>query len=103
MRPIRYQCEITKELDRLSKIGEYDPNSSYKLFCHYILIEDSDILHIRVPGGTVGNIYLKDGKICKIKIYTSYIIRTYEDNVEEIINNKFKGTEFDVESIKRGR
>ena len=79
-----YFSDLTKELDKMAKFEE---NS---LFKHYILADDYCIkekcLAIRVPGGTVGGIWInQDSVITKIWIDTDYVVKTYPENVEEII------------------
>lgn len=76
-------CELTKELDKLSGINE---ESRIK---HYVLADDycksQGCLPIRIPGGTVGGIYFKDDVITEIVIDTDYVIKTYPENVNELI------------------
>lgn len=87
-----YTCELTKELDVLAKLPE---KHFYDAFCHYILADDyckkNKCLAIRVPGGTVGGIWIDENNIItKIVIDTDYVIKTYPDNINELIN-KFAG------------
>ena len=52
---------------------------------------------IRIPGDTVGGIELDDNNVIKeIKVNTNYVVDTYPDNVEEIINNEFVGFKVEV-------
>lgn len=100
MRWIEYRCDITDKLDELSKLGKYGENADEfaSWIRHYILLEiNRDWLSIRVPGGTVGGLHIKDNKIEKIKIDTDYVVKTYDKNVNTIINDLFVGTEFDVD------
>ena len=88
-----YFSDLTKELDDLAKFKE---NS---LFKHYILADDycikENCLAIRVPGGTVGGIWFnQDNVITKIQIDTNYVVKTYPENVEEIIQ-KYVGATID--------
>jgi len=67
----------------------------YNMFNHYILADEwckkEKCFAIRVPGGTVGGIYFNDDDvITKIVIYTEYIVKTYPNNVNELIQ-KFVG------------
>jgi hypothetical protein len=87
-----YRCELTRELDILAKLSEQD---SYELFYHYIVSDNwckkENILAIRVPGGTVGSIYINDNNvITKIVVDTEYVVKTYPNNVNELIQ-KFVG------------
>lgn len=87
-----YRCALTKELDSLSKISK---NDYYDLFYHYILADDLCIkdrcLNIRVPGGTIGGIWIDENNvITDIKIDTDYVVKTYPSNVNEIMQ-KFIG------------
>ena len=82
-------CDLTKELDEVAGILE---NQHYHLFHHYILADDYcesiKCLAIRVPGGTVGGIWVDDNNvITKIFIDTNYVIKTYPDNINELLQN----------------
>lgn len=82
-----YRCEITTELDSLSKLTESD---HYDFFHHYILADDYcksvKCLAIRVPGGTVGGIWIDENNmITKIFVDTEYVIKAYPNNVNELI------------------
>ena len=83
--------EITKFLDMYAETN--------RMFSHYIVYEKpmfEDIILIRVPGGTVGNIFIdKDNVITKIKIDTKYCVEYTDDNIEDIINDKFVGKVYD--------
>jgi len=81
-------CELTKELDKILNLNDF--------FRHYILIDDyyKDIkfLPIRVPGKTVGNIWIDDNNvITKIIFETNCIINLYPENINELVKN-FIGT-----------
>lgn len=87
-----YRCELTRELDSLAQLIDKD---SYELFYHYIVADNwckkENILAIRVPGGTVGGIYIDDDNvITKIIIDTDYVVKTYPSDVNELIQ-KFVG------------
>nr|DAD59694.1 MAG TPA: hypothetical protein [Bacteriophage sp.] len=93
-----YFCKITDRLDQLA--GLKITNDGY-CWRHYILYDDYDkknnIMAIRIPGGTVGGIELDDNNVIKeIKVNTNYVVDTYPDNVEEIINNEFVGFKVEV-------
>lgn len=82
-----YVCELTKELDELAGLDEFE---YYELHHHYLLVgrwhTKEKYMAIRVPGGTVGLIeYDDDFKITKLKVDTDYVVKTYPKNVNEII------------------
>ena len=88
-----YVCALTKELDSLAKLTDKE---FYDLFYHYILADDyckkEKCLAVRVPGGTVGGIWIDDDNvITKIVIDIDYVVKTYPSNVNELIQ-KFIGT-----------
>lgn len=78
-----WTCEITWFLDQVAGLDE-------KL--HYIVIndlilfndEDPATYYIRVPGGTVGSIWLDDDyNIRRIFIDTEYVIESYPEDINE--------------------
>ena len=84
-------------------IDEYD-------YGHYILATESDMEHrllcIRIPGGTVGNIFLDktENIITKIKIDTDYVVDSYPENVQEYVQ-KYVGEKIEISDeslISRG-
>ena len=82
-----YICTLTKELDSLAKLTE---EKYYDIFHHYIMADNLDIkdrcLAIRVPGGTVGAIWIDENNTIKdIMIDTNYVVKTYPDNINESI------------------
>ena len=84
-----YICELTDKLDSLSGL---DKLKHYDIFYHYILADDycKNImcLAIRVPGGTVGGIEFDENNIItNIVIDTDYVVKTYPDNIKEIIKD----------------
>ncbi len=88
-----YFCKITDRLDQLA--GLKITNDGY-CWRHYVLYDDYDkknnIMAIRIPGGTIGSVELdENNKVKEIKVNTNYIVNTYPDNVEEIINDEFVG------------
>lgn len=88
----QFRCALTKELDDLSNISK---GYYYDVFHHYILAEEwntkEKCFAIRVPGGTVGSIWIDDNNvIIKIVVDTDYVIKNYPDNVNELIQ-KFIG------------
>lgn len=91
----QYYCKFTEELDRCAgfDIGEY---SYYR---HYLLdYRDRDRFNnypIRVPGDTVGGIWVDDHNvIIAIKVDTEYVVKTYSDElgaiIEKYIGKKIK-------------
>ena len=95
MNLIKFKCDITNELDKLAHL-DTKKNSLYR---HYILLENNNILPIRIPGGTVGDLYIRDNKVEKIIIDTNYVVKTYNNNVNELINSKFIGTDFNINEL----
>lgn len=88
-----YRCDLTLELDKLSEISEFE---SYDLFYHYIVADkiakSQKCLAIRVPGGTVGGIYIDDNNIITdIDIDTNYVVKSYPEDINKIIKEKFVG------------
>ena len=82
-------CELTKQLDDLAKLSE---QIYYESFYHYIVTDDycknEKCLAIRVPGGTVGGLWFDDNNvITKIVIDTNYVVKTYPDNVNDLIKD----------------
>lgn len=93
-----YFCKITDRLDQLARLKINNDGYCWR---HYILYDDyhkkNNIMAIRIPGGTVGGIELDDNNVIKeIKVNTNYVVDTYPDNVEEIINNEFVGFKVEV-------
>ena len=87
-----YTCELTKELDSLANLTDKE---FYDIFYHYILADEyckkEKCLAIRVPGGTVGGIWIDDNNvITKIVIDTDYVVKTYPSDINEIMQ-KFVG------------
>lgn len=87
-----YISDLTKELDRISGISKLD---YYDIFYHYILADalckQEKCLAIRVPGGSLGGICFDDNDvITKIEVDTNYVVKTYPNNVNELIQ-KFIG------------
>lgn len=88
---------MTKELDKVSGISG---NQRYRFFHHYILVEKWCIKEkcfaIRVPGGTVGEIWIdKNNMITKIVIDTNYVVKTYLDDVNDLME-KYIGEKVEV-------
>ena len=92
-----FRCDLTRRLDELSQINQ---SPCYNLYHHYIVIDkialEEKILVIRVPGGTVGEIWINENnKIIKIQIDRDYIVKTYPLNTHEIIA-KFIGETIEI-------
>lgn len=88
-----YTCEITWFLDQVAGLDER---------LHYIVIndlllsddEDPATYYIRVPGGTVGSIWLDvDHNIRQIFIDTGYVVKSYPEDINEQVK-KFVGERF---------
>lgn len=82
-----FRCDLTRRLDELSQLNQ---SPYYDLYHHYILIDkialEEQILAIRVPGGTVGAIWIdENNKIVMVKVDKDYVVKTYPLNVNEII------------------
>lgn len=85
-----WTCEITRFLDQVAGLDE---RLHYIVINDLILFDDEDpaAYHIRVPGGTVGSIWLDvDHNIKRIFIDTDYVIDSYPNNVNEQVK-KFIG------------
>lgn len=85
-----YICDLTKELDLLAKFDENINENIIRFFHHYIVADafckKDKCLAIRVPGGTVGSIWIDDNNvITDIYIDTDYVVKTYPNNVNELI------------------
>lgn len=93
-----YVCKITSELDDLAHFDEDTnlwPMRHYVLMCEHAI--KNDCLPIRVPGGTVGGIWYDDNHaITKIFIDTDYVVKTYPENVNEILQ-KYVGKKIELE------
>lgn len=93
-----FVCDLTRELDTVSGIVD---NQYYCLFRHYILADEwcmnNKCLAIRVPGGTVGGIWIDENNvITKIVVDTNYVIKTYHENVNELMG-KYLGKAIEME------
>lgn len=86
--------ELTEWLDDNAGIDKYG------CWRHYMHYSKDDIyekcLFIRIPGGTVGNVILDNNNIIKeITLSTDYVVKTYTDDVVELVNKKFAGAVYD--------
>lgn len=79
-----YYCDLTREMDQIIGIS---PDQYWK---HYVLYADElmkkdKCLAIRIPGGTVGGIWINDENIItKIFVYTDYyVIEKYPADINE--------------------
>lgn len=93
-----FVCDLTRELDIVSGIAD---NQHYRLFHHYVLADEwcmnNKCLAIRVPGGTVGGIWIdKNNIITKIVIDTNYVVKTYPDDVNDLME-KYLGKAIEME------
>ena len=92
-----FRCDLTYALDDAAMLDELP---CYDLHHHYILIDrialKEKILPIRVPGGTVGAIFIDEhNKIIMIQIDRDYVVKTYPPNTNEIIA-KFIGQTIEI-------
>ena len=81
-----YYCKFTEELDRCAGFDTRE----YPYYKHYLLdYSHTDGFHnypIRVPGGTVGGVWVDDHNvIVNIKIDRNYVVKTYSDEMDAII------------------
>lgn len=100
-----YVCELTEELDILSGLNKRESYEGYK-YRHYIYATDSDkkehCYAIRVPGGTLGDIVTdNDDYIIDVVIDIDYVIKTYPNNVNEVIKKKYIGKKIEFEEVKK--
>lgn len=71
-----YYCDLTHELDKLAGIDQDG------FWHHYILITGDHGIYIRIPGGTLGEIYVDNNNaITKITLDTNYVVKTYHADV----------------------
>lgn len=92
-----FRCDLTRRLDEISQLNQ---SPYYDLYHHYILIDkialEEQILAIRVPGGTVGAIFIDEhNKITMVQIDRDYVVKTYSPNVNEIVA-KFIGQTIEI-------
>lgn len=93
-------CELTWFLDQVAGLDE---KLHYIIENSLILSDDEDpaAYHIRVPGGTVGSIWLDvDHNIKRIFIDTDYVIDSYPNNVNEQVK-KFIGERIEENVLRR--
>lgn len=82
-----FRCDLTYALDSAASL---DQMPCYDLYHHYILVDaialKEKAIPIRVPGGTVGTIWIDEhNKITMVQVERDYIIKTYPSNTHEII------------------
>ena len=86
-----YYSELTLYLD---KLAGFKPETLLK---HYILMDNSKCLAIRIPGGTVGGIWIdEDYKITDVFIDTNYIVHTYPSDINEKMK-KYIGEKIEID------
>lgn len=98
--PNEFWCELSMELDNLCGIHSYQTRFSR----HYVYVDKvylkENILVIRVPGRSMGGIYLDDSnKIIDIKIDRESNLILYPENIEELLKDKFLGVEVELNEI----
>lgn len=89
-------CEITWFLDQVAGLDE---RLHYIVINDLILFDDEEpaTYYIRVPGGTVGSIFLDDDyNIKEIFIDTEYVVGSYPKNINEQVK-KFVGERMVIE------
>ena len=92
-----FRCDLTYALDDAASLNKMP---GYDLYHHYILVDtvalEEKIIPIRVPGGTVGAIWIdENNKIIKIQIDRDYVVKAYPPNVNEI-TAKFTGQTIEI-------
>ena len=93
-----WTCEITWFLDQVAGLDE---RLHYIVINDLILFDDEDegpaAYYIRVPGGTVGSIWLDDDcNIKSISIDPTYVVESYPENINEQVR-KFVGERMMIE------
>ena len=93
----QYYCKFTEELDRCAGFDTRE----YPYYKHYLLdYRHTDVFYnypIRVPGGTIGGIWVDDHNvIVNIKIDRNYVVKTYSDELDTIIE-KYIGKKIEFE------
>lgn len=85
----QFKCKLTEELDGIT--GMDRDHHLYDMYHHYLLIDDftrkhlNDGIPIRVPGSTIGGIWIDESqKITRIEIGGSKIV-TYPIDINEIM------------------
>ena len=92
-----YFCKFTKELDQCAGFD----TGKYPYYRHYLLdyrkTNGFYNFPIRVPGGTVGGIWVDNRNvIINIKIDRNYVVKTYSDELDAIIE-KYIGKKIEFE------
>lgn len=86
-----YRCKLTEELDNISEILN---KHYYNMFYHYILANDycksQKCLAIRVPGRTVGGVWIDDNNVITKVAVNADAAKTYSDDINDLIQ-KFVG------------
>ena len=92
-----FVCSLTKELDKITEMQN-------DVYCHYLLIDEwikkntNYGIPIRIPGCTVGGVWINAKReIVEISIESNNII-TYPDNINEIMK-KYIGVMIDYENL----
>ena len=77
-----YYCKLTEDLDHSAGFDK----KAYHYLLDYRNVNGFHNFPIRVPGGTVGGIWV-DGRnvIVNIKIDRNYVVKTYSDELDAII------------------
>lgn len=85
-----WTCEITWFLDQVAGLDE---RLHYIVINDLILFDDEDpaTYYIRVPGGTVGSVWLDENyNIRRIFIDTDFVVKSYPEDINEQVK-KFLG------------
>ena len=86
----QYYCSLTEKLDQCAGFDTQE----YPYYKHYLLDyrnrDKFNNIPIRVPGGTVGGIWVDNNNvITAIQIDTNYVVKTYSDKLDDIIQKYF--------------
>ena len=97
-----FVCELTEDLDGITLLDHDD--KIYDFFRHYLMIDEYTINHIkdgipiRVPGSTVGGVWIDDdNKITKIVLGCGKIMR-YPDDIDDKMK-KYIGVKIEHENL----
>mgnify|MGYP004538978993 CR=1 FL=1 len=95
-----WTCELTRFLDQVAGLDE---KLHYIIKNSLILSDDEDpaAYHVRVPGGTVGSIWLDvNHNIREIFIDTDYVVKSYPEDINEQVK-KFVGERMNEDVLRR--
>ena len=92
-----YYCNLTEELDQCAGFDTKKDRHYRHYGADYRGEGNFDCISIRVPGGTVGAIWVNENNvITEIKVDTDYVVRTYSNELSDIIQ-KYIGEKIEFE------